>query len=132
MKTTDPILHIRTTVSGKWIWELRTADKHVVNVSEGFDTRAECEADAQKHGLQVVPKRPRRSHTELTVVRVRQQPDTWSIYEDGYGLWHWKHPGSAEEAASKCAFLTKRECLADALKHGYRLEPGRQDELATE
>lgn len=131
MKRTEPILHVRTTVSGKWIWELRSADKHVVNVSEGFDTRAECEDDAREHGLQVVPKRARRSQVEMTIVPLRAEPGAWSIYEDDSGLWHWKAP-SLEDMESACAFLTRRECVADAQKHGYIPEPGRTDEIETE
>lgn len=38
-------------MSGKWIWELRTADNHVVNTGEEFATRAECETDAKARGL---------------------------------------------------------------------------------
>jgi hypothetical protein len=119
MTDTGPVLHIGTTVSGKWIWQLRSADKHVVNVSEPFDTRAECEADARKHGLKVVAKRTRRSRTGPSVAPVSEPPVSWRISEDASGLWRWERPGGEGEAASRCAFLTKRECLADAQKHGY-------------
>ena len=37
---------------GRWIWELRTPDGQLLKCSEGdFQTRAECEADAVRHGL---------------------------------------------------------------------------------
>ena len=132
MKTTGTRLHIRTTISGKWIWELRTADKHAVNVSEGFGTRAECEADAKANGLEVVPKRGRREQIGLTVVPLSEQPGTWSIHEDPSGLWLWKHYGDGAQAESKCAFLTRRECVADACEHGYREEQGRGHGITTE
>jgi uncharacterized protein YegP (UPF0339 family) len=129
MKTTAPRLHIRTTISGKWIWELRTPDKHTVNVSEGFSTRAECEADAKANGLEVTPRRGAGAQITLTVVPVSEEPGQWSIYEDDSGLWHWKRSGEGEDFASRCAFLTRRECVADAHEHGYRAEQVSRDDI---
>jgi hypothetical protein len=132
MKTTGPRLHIRTTISGKWIWELRTADKHTVNVSDGFATRAECEADAKANGLEVAPRRGRGAQVTMTVVPVTGAPGRWSIHEDESGLWYWKHFGEDGDAASKCAFLTRRECVADARANGYRAEEASADGVETE
>lgn len=51
MPYTEPHLHIRRTMSGNWVWELRTADKHVLNTGAEFATRPECESDAQVRGM---------------------------------------------------------------------------------
>lgn len=133
MKQKEPALHIRTNVSGKWIWELRTSDGHVVNMSEAFEARAECEQDARSHGFVVAPKRIRAEQVTLTIVPLREQAGLWSLYEDDSGLWRWeRRPDGDDGEQSRCAFLTRRECLADARKYGCTIACVKPDELETD
>lgn len=133
MKQKEPVLHIRTNFSGKWIWELRSSDGHVVNMSEGFDARAQCENDARAHGFAVAPKRVRAHQITLSIVPLREQFGLWSVFEDESGLWRWERGANGDEGdQGRCAFLTRRECLDDARKHGCTIEYGDQDELKTD
>ena len=46
-------VRIRRTMRNTWVWELVMPDGHVVQQSEPFEDRAECEKDARKQRLPV-------------------------------------------------------------------------------
>jgi hypothetical protein len=105
-----------------WIWELLTADGHVVNTSEPFETRDDCEADAVRQGLPCVGLAARRHRVHRTVPITRSpNGPSLDLSCDRSGLWHWQRLDTAGELVEKSmyAFLTKDECIADARKNGY-------------
>ena len=112
----DPHIRIRIALGGLYVWELLTADGHIVSASEGFGSRQECQADARRQGL-AVHGEPRRAPA------LRQTPEqpAWTLKRNDQRLWLWRHLGEQGEeiAASSRAFLTKAECVADARRYGY-------------
>ena len=62
MPTTNRV-RVRRTISSTWVWELVMPDGHVVQQSEPFENRAECEKAARKEGLPLDGMaRPRRTN----------------------------------------------------------------------
>jgi hypothetical protein len=53
MKSPSSYIRIRISARQHWIWEHRTADGHVVNTSEDFESREACEADAKRQDLPI-------------------------------------------------------------------------------
>ena len=47
-------LRVRLCMDHRYVWELMTADGHVINASEPFDSRDECIADAAQHELPII------------------------------------------------------------------------------
>jgi hypothetical protein len=46
-------VRVRRTIANMWVWELVMPDGHVVQQSEPFEDRANCEKAARKEGLPV-------------------------------------------------------------------------------
>ena len=115
-------IRIRGKPQSQWQWELVTSDGHVANASQPFSSRAECEIDAKKQGLPVIGlARPPRASPGAAAAKKQGAPVGWTISSDGDGLWTWQHFNGGEEPvqSSRCAFLTEKECIADARKNGY-------------
>ena len=115
-------VRIRSTMSGHWQWELVTGDGHVASESESFADRHDCEADALRQDLPLTGMSRRRNK------KVAARPAAgaargagWSVARDGMDLWTWTRGATESEpaASSRCSFLSKDECIADAEKHGY-------------
>jgi hypothetical protein len=55
-------VRVRSTFGYRWLWELRSADGHVVNTSAEFSSRDDCVRDAERQGVAVKggrrPKKP--------------------------------------------------------------------------
>ena len=52
--------------------------------------------------------------------------DLWNFYQNDARLWFWTHTDEAEvRTESKKGFNNRTECIADAMKHGYRQSPPR-------
>jgi len=109
----------------RWVWQLVTHDGHVADESWLFDARSECEADALKQGLPVIGL-SRAARSSPAAERLKDKP--WRILQDPSSrLWHWKRfddEGNPVEASER-QFLTKRECVADAVANGYTDLPKR-------
>ena len=58
-------IRIRATSDSGWRWELLTADGHVANVTDPFDSRDACEADAKLQGLPITGLKRVRKTTSL-------------------------------------------------------------------
>ncbi|HEV7799727.1 MAG TPA: hypothetical protein VGP15_01500 [Burkholderiales bacterium] len=124
MDSINTRIRIRSTLSRAWIWELVTRDGHVANASTEFATREECEGDARKQGLPISGLR-RGPRLTAEPKPVRQEPGSWKLHKDDSGLWHWQRVDdrAAVVDVSRCAFLTREECVSDARKNGYTAEP---------
>jgi hypothetical protein len=53
LKPTTNRVRVRRTMRSTWVWELVMPDGHVVQQSEAFKDRAECERAAKKQGVPV-------------------------------------------------------------------------------
>lgn len=117
-------IHIRSSMSGHWQWELVTADGHIASESEKFTDRQDCEADALKQGLPLTGlARRRNTKSGIKASAGRGTIAGWTVSRDGLDLWTWKRAATSRDpgASSSRAFLSEDECLADAAKHGYTL-----------
>ncbi len=131
MDSINTKVRIRSTLSRAWIWELVTRDGHVANASSEFATRNECEADALKQGLPVSGlRRASRVAADADARTAPPTPGGWKVYKDDSDLWYWEHADepSGNVDNSRCAFLTREECVSDARKNGYSDEPEPTDD----
>jgi hypothetical protein len=57
--------------------------------------------------------------------------DRWEFYLDARGLWCWRrtHFGKNVTSDSKRCFPTRKDCVADAIGHGYVDEPVRRNRV---
>jgi hypothetical protein len=80
----------------------------------------------------------RRIGTEFAHPRMRKGGDNkmsvdyWEFYLDARGLWCWRrtHVGKNITSDSKRCFPTRRDCIADAIEHGYVDEAARRKRVA--
>jgi len=114
----DAHIRIRATWGAQWLWELITAKGHIVSESQPFADRAACEADAKEQGLPVKGLIKRGKKPAMSADADRSK---WRFPRDPSGVWQWQRLDSAGaliEESSR-AFLTKEECVTDAVKNGY-------------
>ncbi len=113
-------IRITKTMSHEWEWHLIMSDGHVAQASDRFATHEQCESDAIKQGLPVIGKR-RPKKTAPADPENEDPTARWKFPSDRSGLWKWKRLNSQRQVIqeSRCAFLTKAECVADACKNGY-------------
>ena len=54
--------------------------------------------------------------------------DTWQFFQNEKGEWCWKHVAeSGLTAESHTCFVSRTDCIADAMRHGYLARsPGMQ------
>jgi hypothetical protein len=47
--------------------------------------------------------------------------EAWEFFEDDSGGWRWRRLGwpQRDEAQSTCGFVSRNDCIADAMRHGY-------------
>ena len=111
-------IRIRSTLRLQWQWELITADGHIASASHPFPTREACEADAKRQGL---PVKGLNNRAKVPRVHSPTGSSKWRFPCTPSGLWQWRRwdgTGKLMEESAR-AFLTRDECVEDAVKHGY-------------
>ena len=89
-------------------WRRKASNGNIVGCScEGYVKRADCKANAQRHGMDGNPK-------ELG------GKDKWEIYEDKRGEWRWRRKATNGEitGAASESYKEKRDCRANAKRNG--------------
>ncbi len=89
-------------------WRRKASNGNIVGCScEGYAKRADCKANAQRHGMDGNPK-------ELG------GKDKWEVYEDKRGEWRWRRKATNGEitGASSESYKEKRDCRANAKRNG--------------
>lgn len=111
-------IRIRSTLRKSWVWEHLTADGHIVRTSAPFTVRSECEAEALHQGLPVLglSRRATRAIGAQTMLKTRPDGSSLQLRKTADGLWEWRLVSTSGEELdhSTCAYLQKRECVADA------------------
>jgi hypothetical protein len=101
-----------------WVWEIVTEDGHVAAQSAQFTDRDECEAAAILEGRE--ENLPIAGITKPNAAQAK--PGGLDVSRDKRGLWIWRYRGEDRKIVQKAdrAFLTRKECVADAAAAGYR------------
>ena len=62
---------------------------------------------------------------------IRGRHDIWNFYQDDARLWCWTHTDEAEvRTVNKKGFISRTDCIADAMKHGYLERPATRNPWA--
>ncbi len=95
--------------AGKWRWR-RTAlnGNRVGAATEGYERRADCEANARRNGYGSGPDGD-------------VSGDKWEFYKDKAGEHRWRRTApNGNRVGAACEGYSKRaDCLANAQRHGY-------------
>lgn len=86
---------------GDWRWRRLSADGKVIGASsEGYNNRADCEANAK---------------------RGKNAKDSWDFYEDRVGKWRWRRTATNGKivGASPAGFASRNDAEANASRQGY-------------
>lgn len=59
--------------------------------------------------------------------------DTWQFYQNDAGEWCWKHvAATGVTTQGEHCYMSRTDCIADAMRNGYLARPPLQASRATE
>ncbi len=93
---------------GEHRWRRKATNGQITGAScEGYVKRADCAANAQRHGMDGNSK-------ELG------SKDKWDVYQDKRGEWRWRRKATNGEitGASSEGYKAKGDCTANAERNG--------------
>jgi uncharacterized protein YegP (UPF0339 family) len=95
--------------AGEYRWRRTATNGNIVGAStEGYVNKADCEANAERHGMNGNPNGLGAN-------------DKWEFYTDGQGEHRWRRTASNGEGvgASSEGYSSKSDCEANAARNGY-------------
>ena len=95
--------------AGEYRWRRTATNGNIVGAStQGYSGKSDCEANAERHGLNGNPKGLGAS-------------DSWEFFTDKSGEHRWRRTASNGEivGASSESYAGKADCEANARRNGY-------------
>jgi len=95
--------------AGEYRWRRTASNGNIVGAAtEGYSGKADCEANAERHGMNGNPKGLGGS-------------DKWEIYTDKSGGHRWRRTATNgnQVGASSESYSSKADCESNAKRNGY-------------
>jgi uncharacterized protein YegP (UPF0339 family) len=95
--------------AGEYRWRRTASNGNLVGAStEGYANKSDCEANAERHGMNGNPKG-------------LGSKDKWEFYTDSKGEHRWRRTASNGEnvGATSEGYSNKADCEANARRNGY-------------
>lgn len=95
--------------AGEYRWRRTASNGNIVGAAcEGYKAKADCEANAERHGMNGNPNGLGKN-------------DKWEFYEDKSGDHRWRRTASNGEkvGASSEGYSSSGDCKANAGRNGY-------------
>ncbi|CCQ72232.1 DUF1508 domain-containing protein [Magnetospira sp. QH-2] len=93
----------------EWRWRRTASNGNIVGAAcEGYVKKSDCQANAERHGLDGNPKG-------------YGARDKWEFYEDKGGEHRWRRTASNGEIVGAVTegYKAKADCVANAERNGY-------------